>query len=423
MKKKLALFGGSPVIKRNLTTYNSIGKEEINSVVKVMKTGILSKFLGTWSKDFYGGPNVQKFEKKCSKFFKVKHAITVNSWTSGLTVAMGAIGLEPGDEVIVSPWTMCATATSIIHWNAIPVFADIEKDTFCLDPNSVEKSISKYTKAIITVDIFGQSSDINALSKIAKKYKLKLISDSAQSPGTFNKRSFTGTISDIGGYSLNYHKHINTGEGGIIVTNNDYYAERMRLIRNHAEAVVEDKGEKNLTNMIGFNYRMGEIEAAIGIQQLKKLNKLVKNRQFLAQRLTNGIKKLEGISAPKIRKDCTHAYYIYPLIINYKLIGVSRENIFSALQKEGVQGLIKGYTNLHLLPMYQNQIAYGSKGFPWSIANRKINYRKGICPNAEKLNDEIFLGILMCLFNYSQKDIDLIIKSFKKIWLNLESLK
>ena len=242
---------------------------------------------------------------------------------------MGAIGLEPGDEVIVSPWTMCATATSIIHWNAIPVFADIEKDTFCLDPNSVEKSISKYTKAIIAVDIFGQSSDINSLSKIAKKYKLKLISDSAQSPATFNKRSFTGTISDIGGYSLNYHKHINTGEGGIIVTNNDYYAERMRLIRNHAEAVVEDKGEKNLTNMIGFNYRMGEIEAAIGIQQLKKLNKLVKNRQFLAQRLTNGIKKLEGINVPKIRKNCTHAYYIYPLIINYKLIGVSREKIFS----------------------------------------------------------------------------------------------
>ena len=145
MKEKLAILGGSPVIDFKLSKYQSIGIEEEIAAQKVIKTGVLSKYLAGTHPDFYGGPKVKEFEEKCKVFFKVKHAITTNSWTSGLTVAMGAIGIEPGDEVIVSPWTMCATATSIIHWNAIPVFADIDSETFCLNPKDVEKKITERT--------------------------------------------------------------------------------------------------------------------------------------------------------------------------------------------------------------------------------------------------------------------------------------
>ena len=238
---------------------------------------------------FYGGEQVQRFERYIEKYFNVKHAITTNSWTSGLVAAVGAIGIEPGDEVIVTTWTMCATATAILHWNAIPVFADIKEDTYTIDPKSIEKNISKYTKAIMAVDIFGHSADMDEINKIAKKYKLKVISDTAQAPGVFYKKSYAGTLADIGGFSLNCHKHINTGEGGILITNNDKYAERLRLIRNHAEAVVSDNINNYTPNMLGHNFRLGEIESAIGIEQFKKLKSKVKkkatNCKFIIQRI------------------------------------------------------------------------------------------------------------------------------------------
>ena len=167
---------------------NSIDHRDIRSVVKVMKSGVLSGFVASNNEFFRGGPQVRKFEKLWSKFFKSKYCISVNSWTSGLIACLGALDLEPGDEVITTPWTMCATATSILHWNCIPVFADIEKDTFCIDPKSVLKKISKKTKAILAVDIFGQSCDYASLLRISKKYNLKLICDSAQAILTKYKR-------------------------------------------------------------------------------------------------------------------------------------------------------------------------------------------------------------------------------------------
>ena len=423
MNKELALNGGTPVISHNFSPYSSIGIEEIESVRKVMETGVLSKFSGTWHPDFYGGPKVRAFEKDCAEFFGVKHAVAVNSWTSGLTAAIGVIGLEPGDEVIVSPWTMGASATAIIHWNGIPVFADIEAETFCLDPVSVEAAITPYTKAIIAVDIFGQSSDIDCLMEIAKKHKLQIISDTAQAPGAHYKGKHAGTLTHIGGYSLNYHKHIHTGEGGIVVTHDEDYAERIRLIRNHAEEVVEGMKQKNLINMIGHNYRMGEIEATIGIEQLKKLTGLVASRQRAAEQLSEGLKELPGLLTPVVRSNCTHVYYVYPLILDIQRLGVSRQQIYEVLSAEGVPGLALGYRNLHLLPMYQKRIAYGSKGFPWSIARRNINYEKGICPIAEKLHDEEYMGILMCSYEYHEDDVDLMIEAFQKVWENLDSLQ
>ena len=169
---------------------------------------------------------------------------------------------------------MCASATAILHWNAIPVFADIDPVTYCLDPASVRKSITDKTKAILSVDIGGHPADTFTLNKIAKEYGLKVISDCAQAPGALSSGKYAGTLTDIGGYSLNYHKHIHTGEGGILVTNDDELALRMQLIRNHAEASVADISLDNIANMIGHNFRLGEIECAIGREQLKSFPSL-----------------------------------------------------------------------------------------------------------------------------------------------------
>ena len=422
--EKLALHGGPRTITQPFKRYNSMGKEEVDAAKEVVESGVLSQFIGCWEPDFFGGPKVQAFERACEKYFGVKHAVTVNSWTSGLVAAIGAIGIEPGDEVIVTPWTMCASATAILHWNAIPVFADIEPLTFNLDPKSVEANITPHTKAIMAVDVFGQSCDIDALMEIAQRHSLKVITDSAQAPGVLNKGRMTGTLAHVGGYSLNYHKHIHTGEGGILVTDDSDICERLQLIRNHAEAVVADKGVTNLSNMIGHNFRLGEIESAIGIEQLKKLDGFVAGRQQAAQRLTDGLRGLAGLQTPIVKDGCTHAYYVYPLILNVDLLGISRERIHAALEAEGVVGLAAGFVNVHLLPMYQNKIAYGSSGFPWNsdICKREVSYAKGICPIAETLHDRTFLGFEMCLHELNNHDVDLIVSAFKKVWSNLAKL-
>ena len=259
--------------------------QEIMAAQRVIETGSLSDFLGCWHREkFFGGTSVKALESKFSKKFGVKHAISVNSWTSGLVCAVGAIGLEPGDEVITTPWTMSANAMAIVHWNGIPIFADIYPDTYNLDPDSVRRAITPKTKAILAADIFGLPCDTEALSQIAKDHGLHFLTDSAQAPGAKVGDAYCGVQADIGGFSFNYHKHIHCGEGGMIVTDDDILAERVALIRNHAESVVEGMHISDIANMIGFNFRMTEIEAAIAYEQLDLLDTVIneKQRQLLS---------------------------------------------------------------------------------------------------------------------------------------------
>lgn len=425
MNSKLALLGGSATITKSFKRYNPIGADEVLAAKAVIESGVLSQFIGAWHPDFLGGPKVKEFEALCAGYFGVKHAISVNSWTSGLIAAVGAIGIQPGDEVIVPPWTMCASATAILHWNAIPVFADIDPQTYCISPASIEANITPYTKAIMAVDIFGQSADMDAIVAIAKRHGLQVISDTAQAPGAIYKGKFAGTLADVGGFSLNYHKHIHTGEGGILVTNDNEIAKRLQLIRNHAEAVVGGMGVSDLTNMVGYNFRLGEIECAMGISQLKKLEKFVADRQRVAGLLNNGLADLRGLTVPYVMPDCTHAYYVYPISLDVDSLGVRRETIVKALNAEGIEGIAAGYQNVHLLPLFQKKIAYGSKGFPWNsdICHREVSYEKGICPVSEKLHDETYIGFAMCLHDLSETDVDLIVQAFHKVWNNLEFLK
>jgi dTDP-4-amino-4,6-dideoxygalactose transaminase len=411
--KNLALYRGKKVINNQFKKRNSLGKEELTAAIKVIKSGNLSGFLAG---KLEGGKNVVKFEKFLSKFYKVKNAITVNSWTSGLIAIIGSLNIKPGDEIITTPWTMCASATAILHWNAIPVFADIDPRTFCINPEDIKKKISKKTAAILAVDIFGQSSDIYNIKKVIRGTRIKLITDSAQSPYSYYHNSISGTISDIGGFSLNYHKHINTGEGGIVITNNSLLAKKIKMIRNHAEAFSSNTTSKDLINMVGYNFRMGEIEAAIGIEQYRKLKNIIKKRKMITNKLDSGLNLLPGLQIPFVNKECTHNYYIYPLVLDLYRIKYSRKFIVKCLAAEGVQGLNEGYANVHLLPIFKKKIAYGPNGFPWSHFNKKIVYKKGQCPIAEELHRNSLISFELCLFDFSEKDIENIIRAFQKVW-------
>ena len=421
----LALLGGKPAIQIGFKAFNTIGKEELTAVTEVLETGVLSGYIGARGEAFMGGPRVRAFEAAAAQFFGVKHVVAVNSWTSGLTASIGAIGLEPGDEVITTPWTMVATATAILQWNGIPVFADIDPASFNLDPASVEKCISPRTRAIMAVDIFGQSCDMFALRDIANRHNLKLLGDTAQAPGAQYYGKFTGTVADIGGFSLNYHKHIHCGEGGIIVTDNDDYAARMQMIRNHAEAVVQGTDVNVLCNMVGSNFRMGEIEAAIACEQLKKLAVNIQSRQRIAAEFNRGLDGLAGLATPVVSEGCTHVYYIYGLILDTAALGVPRDKIVAALTAEGVPGVGSGYQNVHLYPMFQQRIAYGTHGFPWTSPHctRDVTYERGICPVAEKLHAETFISLNICLHDYSSDDVALVISAFYKVWANLDALR
>lgn len=305
----------------------------------------------------------------------------------------------------------------------IPVFADIDPNDFNISPEKIEEKITSRTRAILSADIFGKSANMEKLITIADKYNLRIISDTAQAPGSTSSGKFSGTIGHIGGISLNYHKHIHTGEGGILFTNDDDLAFRMKMIRNHAESIVAGAEVQNISNLIGFNFRLGELEAAIGIHQLKKLKKIIRNKQNRANELTKELSDLPGMTLPKIELNLENVYYVYPIVISPDVLRATRSRIVSALRAEGVPALSEGYQNLHLLPLFQQQVAFGTKGFPWNqVQDVKYDYSKGICPVAESYHDELFIGFGITGLNLKRKDIRLIGKAFRKVWENLDEL-
>ena len=414
MKSKLAILGGKPVRGKPFARYVSTGKEEEDAVVRVVRSGVLSGFYGSDSPEFYGGQNVQALEAAWAKKFGSAHAVAMNSATSALTVALGAAGISPGDEVIVTPYSMSATATAIVLNNGIPVFSDIEDEYFGLDPKKIEGKITKKTRAIMTTNLFGHGSRLEELRRIADRHGLVLIEDCAQSPGAIYKGRQTGTWGHIGVFSLNCHKNIQTGEGGMLVTDDPKLAKRSQLIRNHAEAVIgSGMAQDDLSNMVGRNYRMTELEAAVGIEQLKKLDSLNDARRKLCDRLTDGLSGITGIVPPKTAADSTHSFYLYPVKVDAKKIGVSSKAFASALAAEGApfrSGYIKP---IYMLPMFQKKIAFGREGFPFSL-NPGISYAEGICPVTENVEQCILISENITPPNTAD-DIDQVIEAFAKV--------
>jgi perosamine synthetase len=421
----LALNGGTPVRITPFPHYNTIGLEEKRAVMEVMDSGVLSQFLGTWSQDFYGGPRVQKLEREWAEYFKVNHAVSVNSATSGLYAAVGAAGVGPGDEVIVSPYTMSASATAALVYGAIPVFADIDMDIFCITPQSVRQCITPYTKAIIVVDIFGHPADMDEIIQIAREHHLIVIEDVAQAPGAMYHNRYAGTLADMGVFSLNYHKTIHSGEGGVIVTNSDDLAERLQLIRNHGEVVVKSKGTQDITNLIGFNYRMTEIEAAIASEQLKKLERLIVPRVEAADYLTERLSALPGITPPVVRHGVRHGYYVYAIRYDSAKTGVPRDRFVAALNAEGIP-MYQGYVEpIYLEPVYQQHIGFGKNGFPFTYPGHKgkVSYERGICPVTERMYYSELIYTNVCHAGIAQCDLDDVLAAFYKVFENRAELK
>lgn len=435
MVNKLALLGGDPIRQELFPAYNTIGKEEEDAAVRVIRSGILSEYLGAWHDDFYGGTEVRAFEKEWADAYQAKHAVSVNSATSGLYVAVGAAGVGPGDEVIVSPYTMIASATSALVFNGVPVFADVDPGTFNISPATIEPAITKYTKAIVVVHLFGQPADMDGIMALAKKHSLIVIEDCAQVPFASYKGRPVGTLGHMGVFSLNYHKHIHTGEGGVVTTNDDDLAERMRLIRNHAEAVVARKGTTNLVNMIGFNFRLGEIECAMGRTQLQKGHALVDQRRENVGYLEERLKGLPGLKPAPVLDGVEHSYYVHPLLYNRGETGVSRALYVDAIkaelpatsmrEKHGVL-IGGGYVRpLYWEPIFQEMVGYGDKQCPFKCPHYEGNasYERGLCPNVEEAHLETLITHEMMRPGMSHKDLDDVAQAFEKVSNHLDDLR
>ena len=423
---KLAVLGGQPIISKEFAEYTSIKRADISAAQEVLNSKKLSEFIGSSGDFFLGGRKVRELESHWSNYFGVNNAISVNSWTSGLWVAIGALGLEPGSEVIVSSWTMAATATTILHWNLVPVFADIDEGTFNLNPVDVENRITRRTRAIVSPDIFGQSADIESLQLLCKKYDLKLVSDSAQSPGAKRNGYFAGTASDIGGFSLNYHKHIHSGEGGVAVTNSPELAFRMQLLRNHGEVVLGQNPElESHFGILGMNLRLGEIESAIANAQLLALNEAIESRRKAANLFSKLLSELHGVSAPKLLPGNDHVYYIYGMRLNPLQIGVRRDTLVKALKAEGVPAILEGYQNIHKLPLFTKELTYRNNPLPYSLIPRKRRRELSSVelPVAEKLQQSDFLGINWCAKEFTDPEVQQLGNAFQKVWKNLDFLR
>ena len=322
-----------------------IGEEEIQAVNKVMRSGMLTSGLGM-------GPAVTEFEKSFAKMAGAKHAVAVNTGTAALHSAVMAVGLKHGDEVILPSFTFVATAEAIALAGAKPVFADIDPKTYNLSPSSVEKAVTKKTKAILPVDLYGFSVDMKPLREIADKRGLALVEDSAQAHGTTYEGKPAGSFADAACWSLYASKNMMTGEGGVVTTNNDQIAETLRMIRTHGEKA------KYSSLILGTNYRMSEMQAAIGNVQLKRLPGFVAKRRQNAQLLTKILGKNSKLVLPYETKDRLHSWYLYTARLKDGT-ETERNTLLQELKNKGI-GAEAYYVNpVHQMPFYRETFGSG----------------------------------------------------------------
>jgi len=414
MSDALAVHGGAPAVSRPLKPFSGIGARERDAVLEFFDRGTpLSGFHGSAQPTFFGGPEVRAFEAEWCKRFGVGHAVSVNSATSALIAAMGAIGIGPGDEVITSPYTMTATAIAPLFYGGIPVFADIEADYFCLDVASVERSITPRTRAILAVNIFGHPAELRKLRALADARGLYLVEDNAQAVLAEENGRLAGTVGHIGTYSLNIHKHIQTGEGGVCVTDDGALAKRLQLIRNHGENVIDWLEVDDLTNIVGFNFRMTELCAALGLVQLERIDELVERAESLAKRLTEGTSNLKGFTVPSVRAGCRHNYFMWSAKIDPAQLGASRNAFSAALTAEGFPNA-RGYVEpIYRIPMFQKRIAIGSNGFPFNLSDR--TYPSGLCPVAEAMRDTQLLQFQPVSWDADDEQVEMLIEAIRKV--------
>jgi len=382
MAQPLAILGGPPVRARPFPPHPIIGERERRAVLEVLDQGSLSGF----HSNFLGGPRVQAFERAFAAHFGARHAIAVNSGTAALHVAVAAANVGPGDEVIVPCYTFTATASAVLHHNAIPVFVDVDPRTFCVTAEAIEAAVTPRTKAVIPVHLLGNVCRMDAILEVARRHKLAVIEDNAQSPGAEFKGRLAGTMSDAGTFSFVETKNLVTGEGGMVLTDRDDLADRCRLIRNHGECYVAGKPRAYVANILGWNYRMTEIEAAIGSAQLAQFkewtDRRVANGEYLDAHL-----RLPGLTPPYREAEVRHVYHLYPLLFDEDVVGIPRAVFQRALAAEGIPCSL-GYPHpLYRNPLFQEGTVYGPDGCPFTCRPgvKAPDYRTMDLPVAESL--------------------------------------
>lgn len=388
---ELAIEGGMPV-RDSYLPYGKqwIDKDDIESVVKVLKGDYITT-----------GPTISLFEEKIKDFVGAKYAVAFSSGTAALHAACFASGVSKDDEVITTPITFAASANCILYQAAKPVFCDINPKTYNLDPKCLKKLITDKTKAIIPVDFTGQPVDLENILNIARENNLIVIEDAAHALGAKYKGRKIGSLSDMTMFSFHPVKHITTGEGGIITTNNQEYYEKLMLFRTHGitrnkELLIDNHGPWYYEmQYLGYNYRLTDIAASLGVSQMKKLDKFIAKRKLYAEVYNDAFKDLEEIITPFNLSECESSWHIYVIRLNLKKLTCDRKAIFMALQKENIG------VNVHYIPVYYHPL-YQSLG-----------YRKGICPQAEKLYEEIITLPLYPLM--TEKDLKDVIKAVKKV--------
>ncbi|MBM7572159.1 UDP-4-amino-4,6-dideoxy-N-acetyl-beta-L-altrosamine transaminase [Aquibacillus albus] len=393
MKKNdnLALHGGKPVRDSYLPYGRQwIDEEDIKAVTNVLK----SDFITT-------GPTISQFEKEVAEFVGSKYAVAFSSGTAALHAACFAAGIKDNDEVITTPMTFAASSNCILYTGGSPVFADINPQTYNISPEAIKPLINEKTKAIITVDFTGQPAEYDEIMSLAQKQGLIVIDDAAHALGATYKEKYIGSIADMTMFSFHPVKHITTGEGGMITTDNELYYEKLLEFRSHG--ITRDPHK--LQNFhepwyyemqeLGFNYRMTDIQASLGLSQLKKLKTFLTKRREYATKYNNAFKNMNEIITPFQKQGSNSSWHLYILRLNVHKLKTNRNEIFKALQKENI-GVNVHYIPVYLHPFYQ-----------------QMGYKKGLCPRAESVYQEI---ITLPLFpKMSVEDLNDVIAGVQKV--------
>jgi len=361
-----------------------IGDEEINLVIKVLKSGRLAQ-----------GPMVKEFEERFAEYIGVDYAIAVSNGTCALDLMLKAYGVKAGDEVITTPFTFIASANAILYQGAKPVFVDIDLETYNIDPDKVLEAITPKTRAILAVHLYGHPAEMQALKEIAEDHKLLLLEDAAQAHGAEYKGSKIGSLGDAAAFSFYPTKNITTGEGGMITTNDRSIAEKLRILR--------DQGQKGKYNhvMLGYNYRMTEIQAAIGLAQLNKLEHFLEVRERNAKYLTNGLRNVSYIIPPGKKPYIRHAWHQYVIRVNDNS-PIQRDKLIELLKEKGIQTAVHYPRPIHHQPLY-----------------RGLGYPHDLCPNSIKASQSVLsLPVHPAL---TMEDLEHIVESVIEIFKKAES--
>lgn len=369
---------------------HSIDQEDIDAVVQVLKSDWLTT-----------GPMVEKFELEVSRYLGVENAVAVNSGTAALHAAMNALNVGPGDEVIVPAITFAATANAVVYQGGTPIFADVDAKTLLIDPESVQERISPRTKAIVAVDYAGQPCDYDELRTIADQNKISLVADACHSLGATYKGRRVGTLADLSVFSFHPVKHITTGEGGMVVTNDGGLAKKMRRFRNHGISVdhharaAKGSWEYDIDE-VGYNYRITDFQCALGLCQLGRIEQNLERRNDVARMYDDGLSDVNG-AEPLVRiGNKVHAYHLYVLSVDNQICSVKRNQIYRELRARGIG------TNVHYKPVYLH-----------SFFKERYDTCSGLCPVAEKAYNSIIS--LPMYHGIRNEDVDDVIKALRGI--------